>query len=183
VQAQLALKNANLNAVRAEGQARGEEGRQAYFAAVNEAADWRRRTQGFQRLIQRRLALVKSRMPRGPAQPPSPYGSGLSMRARLHYRDALAELTRAVAEHQRKVLNGDGTEDDDEVLWRHLSEVTAIDGNGNELPLTEWLQYLRDQETSHLPEGWICPLWLDTRPARVAVLVGVPPGPVTWMTY
>lgn len=53
VLSQLALKNANLHAIRAEGQARGKEGKQDYFAAVDESADWRRRTQGFLRLIQR----------------------------------------------------------------------------------------------------------------------------------
>ena len=103
-------------------------------------ADWRRRTIGFRRMIEKRIGLVRSRIP-APA-PQSPFGAGFTKTARKHNRAALEHLARAVAEHRRRVLSGDGSEDDDETLWQCLTTVTAISRDGEALPLAEWLQYL-----------------------------------------
>lgn len=144
VQAQLSEKNAELEQVRAEGQASGPEGKKAYFAAVNAQAEWRRRTLVFQRSVHNRLALVKSRTPKGPTQPQSP-DSGAGKRARAHNRNALAGLARAIAGHRREVRAGD-RDVADKVLWRHLAAVTVIDQAGDEVSVADWLEDLAGQE-------------------------------------
>lgn len=143
VQAQLSFHNAELERLRGGGCGIGDqEGEQRYRAAKSERADWRRRAVGFRLLVDKRIALVKSRMAAGPAQPPSPYGPGFTKAARAHNRAALEKLALAVAEHQRQVTSGDSDGSADEGLWQHLIDVTAITGDGEELPLGEWLEYL-----------------------------------------
>jgi hypothetical protein len=129
VENQLALAGASLD------EASGE-GKQAYFDAKADQAEWRRRALGMRRLVQRRLILVKSRIPRPTQQP---IGSGI---ARRRYQEALETLARAVAAHQDKVLSGQGGEDDDDALWDHLDRLTVGDSKGGEQSLTEWLAYL-----------------------------------------
>jgi len=131
VQAQLSEKNAELEQVRAEGRASGSEGKRAYFAAVDAQAEWRRRTAVFQRRVHNRLALVKSRTVKGPAQPQSP-DSGAGKRARAHNRDALARLARAIAGHRREVRAGD-RDVADKVLWAPVSRDGHRRGGGRGL--------------------------------------------------
>jgi hypothetical protein len=148
---QLAAANDVLDEIRAEGMQIGEEGKLRYFAAKNEQAEWRRRAAHWRRMVESRMALVKSRTPRGPRQQPQPYGPGGTKNARKHTRAALETLARAIAEHERAVTSGEGDESDDEKLWDCLESVTAITGDGEELPLTEWLEYLdelREDEDS-----------------------------------
>lgn len=142
LQTQLAMVNAELDEIRGDGLGRGDEGKREFLEAKADQADWRRRAIGFRRMVERRMALVKSRTPTGPAQPVSP-SPGFSKTARKHNRAALELLARAVAGHQQKVLSGGGDEGDDETLWGCLSSITAITAEG-ELPLTEWLEYLDD---------------------------------------
>lgn len=126
---------------------RGEEGKADYIAAKAKDAEWRGRLYGYRRLAETRLAYVKARVPR-PAQRQSPYGAGFSQRARKHNRAALEKLASAVAEHRRRVTSGE--------------EITAITSAGEELPLTEWLEYLEDQR--------------DDADADLPVQTGNPPG-------
>ena len=126
---QLALANASLDVS-------GGGGRQAYFDAKAERAEWRRKALGFRRLVQRRLTFVNSRIPR-PAQQPS--GSGV---ARRRYAEALEALARAVAAHRDRVLSGEGGEDDDDTLWDCLDRITVADGKGGDQPLADWLDFL-----------------------------------------
>jgi hypothetical protein len=126
---QLALANASLDIS-------GGGGKQAYFDAKAERAEWRRKALGFRRLVQQRLAFVNSRITRPPNQPP---GSGT---ARRRYAGALEALARAVAAHRDKVLSGEGGEDDDDALWDCLDRITVSDGNGGDKPLAEWLAFL-----------------------------------------
>jgi hypothetical protein len=147
LQTQLARANTELDEIRADCLGRGDTGKQEYFDARAAQSDWRHRTAGFRRLVERRMAFVKSRAASmivvQPKNPP-----GYSQRARKHTRASLELLARAIAEHQRRVTSGDGDEDDDETLWRTLTEVTAIVASGQEMPLTEWLEYLDDTRES-----------------------------------
>jgi hypothetical protein len=141
---QLASRNDQLDEIRAEGFQLGEEGRQRYFAAQDEQAEWRRRAAHWRRLVETRIALVKSRTPRGPRQQPAPYGPGSTQAARKHNRAALEQLGRAITEHKRIVTSGDGDESDDDTLWECLETVTVIAATGDEVPLGEWLEHLDD---------------------------------------
>jgi hypothetical protein len=140
---QLQRANAELDEFQAECLARGEEGKAAFLAAKAEQANWRRRISGYRRLVEQRMAFVKSRIRRD-AQPRSPFGAGFTKNARKHNRASLEKLASAVAEHRRRVTSGDGDEDDDEALWACLEDITAITSAGEELPLGEWLEYLDD---------------------------------------
>lgn len=144
VQNQTALANADLRQVQADGLRRGDEGKQDYFDARAGQAEWRKRAPGFQRLVEKRLALVKSRAPRAPSpvRGHMPYGPGGTQNARKHNRRALELLTRAVALHRSRVVSGDGDEGDDDNLWECLRTVTAVNAGGEELPLEDWLDYL-----------------------------------------
>lgn len=113
----------------------GTAGKQAYFDARGEAAEWRYKALGFRRLVQQRLALVKSRTPR-PEQRPAGTGE-----LRRHAVRALESLARAVAAHRDRVLSGEGSEEDDDTLWASLEEITMLSRKG-EQPLTDWLTYL-----------------------------------------
>lgn len=123
---QLALANASLDIS-------GGGGKQAYFDAKAERAEWRRKALGFRRLVQQRLAFVNSRIPRPANQPPG------SKDARRRYAEALEALARAVAAHRDKVLSGD-----DDTLWDCLDQIAVPDGKGGERPLAEWLVF-RDE--------------------------------------
>jgi len=143
VQNQLTQANADLEEIRADCLRRGEEGRQEFFAARSAQAEWRQRTAFFRRLVERRLAMVKGQLhAQAPKHIPSAPGAG--KKARKHNRAALETLARAILAHRHRVESGEGDEDDDEVLWAHLTSVTAITGSGEELPLTRWLRYLDD---------------------------------------
>jgi hypothetical protein len=142
VQNQTALANADLRQVKADGLRRGEEGKQELFDARAEQAEWRKRALGFQRLVEKRLALVKSRMPRSPQRGHMPDGPGGTKPARKHNRQALEDLARAVALHQGRVISGEGGEDDDDTLWACLRTITAVNAGGEILPLIDWLDYL-----------------------------------------
>lgn len=126
---QLALANAALDIS-------GGGGKQAYFDAKAERAQWRRKALGFRHLVQQRLALVNSRIPRPPNQPA---GSGAAKR---RYAEALENLARAVAAHRDKVLSGKAGLDDDDDLWDFLDQITVSDGKGGEQPLAQWLAFL-----------------------------------------
>lgn len=141
---QLQQANAELEEFQGECFARGEEGKAEFFAFKAEQGEWRRRIAGYRRLVEKRLAFVKARIPRS-AQPESPFGAGFTKNARKHNRAALEKLASAVAEHRRKVTSGDGDESDDEALWGCLESITAIARTGEEMPLGEWLEYLDDQ--------------------------------------
>lgn len=144
VQNQLAAANSEIDEIRADCMERGEDGKQEFFRAKAQQAEWRQRTAGFKRLVERRVALVKSRLAaQNPPQPRSAPGAGKP--ARKHNRAALEAVARAILEHRLRVISGEGGEDDDETLWAHLTSVTAINGLGDELPLTDWLEYLEDQ--------------------------------------
>jgi hypothetical protein len=141
---QLAQANTELDEVKSRGLALGHAGYQEFADARAEQADWRRRTQGFRRLVLRRLALVQERAAaiaeaNRAANPPAAPGTGKM--ARKHNRAALETLARAVLTHKRAVLSGDGDEGDDEVLWAYLRSVTAMSQRG-EMPLAQWLGYL-----------------------------------------
>ena len=138
---QIALRNAGLDEFRAECLARGDAGRRDFFDRKAEEAEWRGRAAGYRRLVERRIALVNSRIQQ-PAH--APYGAGGTKNARKHNRQALEKLARAVAEHQRRVTSGNGSETDDDALWDCLRTITAIAAGGEELPLAEWLEYLED---------------------------------------
>jgi hypothetical protein len=145
--AQLARANAELDEERARCWTLGDAGRAEFARAKAAQGDWRRRMQGFRRLVLRRKEFVSQRAAAlhaayAAAHPPSAPGTGKT--ARKHNRMALEILARAVAEHRRRVMSGDGDESDDEALWDHLVTVTAISMAGDELPLAEWLQYLDD---------------------------------------
>lgn len=144
VQNQTALANTDLQQAKADGLRRGDEGKQDYFDARAEQAEWRKKALGFQRLVEKRLALVKSRTPRPPVpvQGHMPYGPGGTKNARKHNRQALELLARAVALHRSRVISGDGDEKDDDSLWECLRTVTAVNAGGEELPLEDWLDYL-----------------------------------------
>lgn len=142
VQNQTALANADLQQVKADGLRRGEAGKQELFDARAEQAEWRKRALGFQRLVEKRLALVKSRTPHSPQRGNMPFGPGGTKPARKHNRQALEDLTRAVALHQGRVISGEGGEDDDDTLWACLRTITAVNAGGEELPLEDWLDYL-----------------------------------------
>lgn len=101
-----------------------------------EQAEWRRRAAGFLRLVDQRLALVKSRTLRPPQQ-----ASG-SRPARQRYAEALEKLARAVAAHQDRVLSGEGDESDDDTLWDCLDQITVAGGSAGEQSLADWLAYL-----------------------------------------
>jgi hypothetical protein len=135
VQHQLGVANSEADEARAEAAGNSEEAREAFFAEKNAQAEWRRRTKGFLRLVDQRSALVKSRTPRPVHSPPG------TKNARKHNADALEKLARAVALHRRRVLSGEGSEDDDETLWDCLSTVTAI-ARDEEFPLKKWLEFL-----------------------------------------
>ena len=137
LEAQLSLRNADLDEIRAGCLLRGEEGYREFAALQAEQAEWRRRVAGYRRHVQRRIALVNSRTPR-PAR-----GAAGMKSARIHNFGALEKLARAVADHERKVTSGDGDESDDEALWDCLASITAIAAN-REMPLAEWLEYLED---------------------------------------
>lgn len=139
--AQLQQANAELEEFQGECFARGEAGKADFFAAKAEQAEWRRRISGYRRIVEHRLAFVKARLPR-PAQ--NPYGAGFTKNARKHNRASLEKIASAVAAHRRRVTSGDGDEGDDEALWGCLSSITAITSTGEELPLSEWLEYLED---------------------------------------
>jgi hypothetical protein len=139
VQQQLGVANAQIDEARAEAIANGEEGKGALYAEKNAQAEWRRRAKGFMRLVDQRMALVKSRTPRTLHSPPG------AKHARSHNSGALEKLARAVALHRDRVLSGEGSEDDDENLWDYLTTVTAIAG-GEELPLEKWLELIDERE-------------------------------------
>jgi hypothetical protein len=139
--AQLTLRNADLDEFRAVCFKRGEEGKRDFFDRKAEEAEWRGRLAGYRRLVERRMAFVNSRIDR---RPQAPFGPGGTKNARKHNRATLETLARAVTEHQRAVAAGDGAEAADEKLWDCLTSVTAIAANGDEVPLTEWLEYLDD---------------------------------------
>lgn len=128
-ESQLALANAALDVS-------GGGGKQAYFDAKAERAEWRRKALGFRRLVQLRLAFVNSRIPRPANLPP---GSGAAKR---RYAGALEALARAVAAHRDRVLSGDGSEDDDNTLWDCLDQITVSDGKGGDKALGDWLAFL-----------------------------------------
>lgn len=135
---QLSVANAGLSQARDTGYALGTEGKAAYFAARAEQGEWRRRATSFRRIVEQRVALVKSRTPRPENRPA---GSGV---ARRRYAEALEQLARAVAAHRDKVLSGKGGENDDDDLWDLLDQLTVSDGNGGEQPLAQWLAFLDD---------------------------------------
>jgi hypothetical protein len=137
LEAQLALRNADLEEFRSECFARGEEGKHDFFARKAEDAEWRRRVTGYRRMVQRRIALVDSSVYR-PAHPPAGTGT------RKQNQAALEVLTRAVMEHRRAVTSGRGDESDDQKLWACLEQITAATAKGGEMPLAEWLEYLED---------------------------------------
>lgn len=137
VQQQLGVANSEIDQARAEAIANGEEGKEALYAEKNAQAEWRRRAKGFMRLVDQRAAFVKSRSPRPVHSPPG------TKHARLHNADALEKLARAVTRHRNRVLSGEGSEDDDEVLWGCLTTITAIAAN-EERPLEKWLEFLDD---------------------------------------
>ena len=124
IQSQVNQANQELEVIRAECLQRGPEGKQDWFDAKADQAQWRQRTAGFRRLVERRIAFVRSRAAQAPRPEPSP--PGLTKTARVHNRAALEQLARAVAEHQRRVLSGEGDEGDDETLWACLTTITAM---------------------------------------------------------
>lgn len=136
VQNQITLANADVQRAKDEGYARGEEGKQAYIAARAAQADWRRKAIYFRRLVEQRLAFVKSRTVRPEPQPFGSHGT------RKVNQDALEKLARAVAAHRDKVLSGEGGEDDDDALWDCLDTITAASARGGEMPLAKWLDWL-----------------------------------------
>jgi hypothetical protein len=138
VQHQLGVARSSAEEARAGAIAAGEEGREAFYAAKNADAEWRRRAMRFLRLVDQRSALVKSRTPRVFHSPPG------AKTARKHNFEALEKLARAVALHRRRVLSGEGSEDDDETLWDCLSTVTAI-AKDEEFPLEKWLEFLDER--------------------------------------
>lgn len=144
LQDQLTQANAELDQVRANCMALGDDGKEQYLAAKAAQAEWRSRLIGFKRMVDQRIAFVRSRNPAAVPQKHAPFGAGFTKVSRKHNRQALEKLARAVAEHRRRVLSGKGDEDDDETLWACLSSVTAITADGDELPLREWLEYLDD---------------------------------------
>jgi hypothetical protein len=129
VENQLALAGATLD------QASGK-GKHAYYDAKAEQAEWRRRALGMRRMVQQRIILVKSRIPR---PPPQPRGTGMAKRL---YAETLETLARAVADHRDKVTSGEGDQGDDDALWALLDQLPAPDGRGGEQSLTEWLAFL-----------------------------------------
>jgi hypothetical protein len=142
---QIARANAELDEERDRCWALGDAGRREFARVKAAQSDWRRRTHGFRRLVLHRKEFVAQRAAAlhaiyAAAHPPSPPGTGRA--SRKQNRAALEKLARAVAEHRRRVLSGEGGEEDDEALWEHLASVTAIAGTGEEMPLTEWLEYL-----------------------------------------
>lgn len=138
VQNQLNLANVSLQQAKDDGYAMGEEGKQSYFAARTEQNEWRRKAIGFRRLVEQRLAFVKSRAVR-PEQRPTG-----SKNVRRHNWEALEKLARAVASHRDKVLSGQGGEDDDDTLWDSLDKITALTQTAGEMPLADWLEWLED---------------------------------------
>ena len=140
---QLSTANSELEDMRADCFRRGDEGKQQFYDAKSAQAEWRQRTAGFRRLLERRMALVRSRSHAlAAAKPPNPPGFAKS--ARIHNRDALEKLARAVVEHRRAVTSGDGDEGDDETLWDCLTSITAMAGQRGAMPLAEWLEFLDD---------------------------------------
>jgi hypothetical protein len=141
VQSQLAVANTDLRQAQAEGMKRGDEGKRDYLDARSGQDEWRRRALNFQRLVEKRMALVKARTPHPQAQKHTPYGPGGTKPARKHNRQALEDLARAVALHQSRVISGEGGEDDDDNLWDCLRSITAVNAGGEALPLIDWLDY------------------------------------------
>lgn len=145
VQNQITLANADLQQLKDEGFAIGEEGKRAFRAARAAQADWRRKATYFRQLVERRIAFVKARVPR---EAPRPAGSHSARRVN---QDALERLARAVAAHRDKVLSGEGAEEDDDALWDCLDNISAATASGGEMTLTEWLDRLdslREAEAS-----------------------------------
>jgi hypothetical protein len=142
LQTQQAEANAQMEQLRVESLTGGDEGEQEYLAAKAADAEWRTRLTRYKRLLDRRMALVKSKTPAPVRQERAPYGPGLTITARKHNRRALEQLARAVIAHRGAVLGGDGDDGDDDTLWESLDTITAITGDGEERPLTEWLKFI-----------------------------------------
>jgi hypothetical protein len=136
VQNQLNLANTDLATAKAGGYALGEDGKQAYLAVKADQGDWRRRAIGFRRIVEQRVAFVKSRIPQQAPQPPGAHAT------RKRNQDALEKLARAVTAHRDKVLSGEGGEGDDDTLWDCLDSITAVTMRGGEMPLAKWLDWL-----------------------------------------
>lgn len=132
VEDQLSLHNA-------KALADGVKGTQAFRASLASRAEWRRKAIGFRRLVQQRLAFVKSRIPREVPQAPG----AASMKAR--YANALETLARAVTRHRDAVLGNTDDDATDDELWAALDTITLPAGPYGSQPLTEWLDFLDER--------------------------------------
>ncbi len=107
----------------------GPEGKKAWFDALRVDNEWRNRTIGFRRLVDRRLSLVKSR---------AAMTTTTSREQVQHSQfEALEKVARAISAHQDEVLSD--VEGADEGLWSVLKTVTVLTSAGAELPLESWL--------------------------------------------
>lgn len=132
-----ANRRAEIHTYRLDCLARGDEGLEDYAAAKAEYDDWRARSGGYRRLVDRRLRQVRS--------------AEKTLRRRQHdahqarnvdrNREVACRLTIGVLQHRRTMLQAGITPDDHDVaLWRLLDELTIAAG-GRDVTLAEAVEY------------------------------------------